>query len=739
MRNSAAQLAARLSAWLRSSGVQRWGATLVGVGWLAALVAVLVATQFPNFPLRYRVADYTAGRIAERDIVVDRDFRFVDEQATRLRREARQRLVPPVYVLNDGITSAALERYDRFASLVTELLRQRVSEERMWLKVQVEFPGLVSRQSLRQLVTRADADQVLTDARGLLQELLGGGIVSADAQRGEIVDAGAIELWRLSDGQVVAEEVPADRLAQVGDPVRPLQGRLLEAARDDGERLLLAVLLAAFARENAFYDAENTGLHRSRAGSEIEPVSERLVRGQVLVRRGDLISEAAAERIKALGEYSLTVNFNWIVGCGLLLAACIVLGLYLLGPELLGRELRRSQLALLGGFALAEVVIAAVLVRLAPIPEWLPLAALLPTGALAMLVAILVSGPVAVILSLVVALALLPLTAMASTSLLFAFLSGVAGTVAVLRANRRIEFARAGLLLAAFNALVLAVEGLLASVDLRHFLGLLAWGALNGFAGGILALGLLPLFEHLLNAATRFRLMELADLNAPVFRRMLSRAPGTYTHSIAVANLAESACEAIGANALLARVAAYYHDIGKIEQAEYFIENQKAHNKHDELKPSLSAAVIKSHVRIGVEKARELNLPAAIVDLIAQHHGRGLITFFYHRAVSEDREPRVSREDYSYPGVRPRSREAAVLLLADTVEAASRTLRHPTEARLERFVGDTLNAKMASGELGDCGLTLRDMETIRRSFVRVLEGQYHSRIEYPRVSPRGAA
>ncbi|HEY9593996.1 MAG TPA: HDIG domain-containing protein, partial [Spirochaetia bacterium] len=233
---------------------------------------------------------------------------------------------------------------------------------------------------------------------------------------------------------------------------------------------------------------------------------------------------------------------------------------------------------------------------------------------------------------------------------------------------------------------------------------------------------------------TRFKLMELSDLNAPIFKRMLSQAPGTYTHSISVANLAESACEAIGANALLARVSAYYHDIGKVDQADYFVENQKAFNRHDELRPSLSAAVIKSHVRIGIEKAQELKLPQAIIDIIAQHHGRGLITFFYHRAMKEGKNIGVSRDDYSYPGVRPKTKEAAVLMLADTVEAASRSLKHPTEARLEQFVQEMIMEKLTSGELGDSNLTLRDLELIRRSFVHILEGYFHTRIEYPKIA-----
>jgi len=299
---------------------------------------------------------------------------------------------------------------------------------------------------------------------------------------------------------------------------------------------------------------------------------------------------------------------------------------------------------------------------------------------------------------------------------------------------------RAGLFLSLADALILVVLGLLANYDPRMILSLLGWGIANGFLCGILTLGFLPIFELALNAPTRFKLMELSDLNSPIFRRMLSQAPGTYAHSISVANLAETACEAIGANTLLARVSAYYHDIGKVDQADYFVENQKAFNRHDDMKPSLSVAVIKSHVRIGIEKARELNLPQAIIDIIAQHHGHGLITYFYHRAVKEGRNTRISRDDYSYPGARPKTKEAAVLLLADSVEAASRTLKRPTEARLDKFVQELIMAKFNAGELGDSNLTLRDLELIRRSFVHILGGYYHTRIEYPKVAQvRGGA
>jgi hypothetical protein len=222
-------------------------------------------------------------------------------------------------------------------------------------------------------------------------------------------------------------------------------------------------------------------------------------------------------------------------------------------------------------------------------------------------------------------------------------------------------------------------------------------------------------------------------MNNPLLKRLLTVAPGTYAHSAMVANLAESACMDIGANALLARVAAYYHDIGKMDQPDYFVENQAGHghSKHTDLRPRLSAAVIRNHVKSGVEKARSMRLPEEVIEVISQHHGDGLIVWFYNQALKE--EGQVNPEEFSYPGTPPSSREAAVLLLADSVEAASRTLQKPTLAKLESFVGELIMDKFRQGQLSASSLTLRDLETIRKSFVRILAGHYHSRIEYPKL------
>ena len=233
---------------------------------------------------------------------------------------------------------------------------------------------------------------------------------------------------------------------------------------------------------------------------------------------------------------------------------------------------------------------------------------------------------------------------------------------------------------------------------------------------------------------TVFRLIELSDLNSPILKRLFTVAPGTYSHSVMVANLAESACQEIGANALLARVGAYYHDIGKMEQPDYFVENQTAYNKHADIAPRLSATVIRSHVKLGLEKARSLGLPQEVMDIIAEHHGNSVISWFYHEALK--RESQVNMEDFTYPGRPPRSRESAVVMLADVTEAAVRTLKKPNASKLEKFIQELIMAKVEHGQLTESELTFRDLETIKNAFVRVLAGYYHSRIEYPKFSPK---
>jgi putative nucleotidyltransferase with HDIG domain len=311
----------------------------------------------------------------------------------------------------------------------------------------------------------------------------------------------------------------------------------------------------------------------------------------------------------------------------------------------------------------------------------------------------------------------------------FTLLAGIFMSLMSSVAKNRLSLAKAAVSQALIQfalAMILILKNGIAFGEVAEASGLMA---LNGFVSGALILAVLPVLEQTLNLPTRFRLMELADANSPALKELMTQAPGTYAHSLNVAFLAEAAAQDIGANALLTRVGAYYHDIGKMDQPEYFVENQRGQNKHDEINPRLSATVIRSHVKLGAEKAKELGLPKAVVDIVAQHHGNSTISWFYDKAKSKDAA--ISEEDFSYPGSPPTTKEAGIVMLADTVEAALRTLKNPSLARLDTFVHQLIMDKLQQGQLDDCPLTLKDLDTLRHTFLRITAGQFHSRIEYP--------
>jgi len=259
----------------------------------------------------------------------------------------------------------------------------------------------------------------------------------------------------------------------------------------------------------------------------------------------------------------------------------------------------------------------------------------------------------------------------------------------------------------------------------------LGFGLFGGLLAAVLVSGIIPLIESAFRYTTNLKLVELANMNNPLLRELMFQAPGTYHHSIIVGNLAEAAAETIGANPLLARVAAYYHDIGKARKPLYFIENVSGtENKHDKLAPSMSALILVAHLKDGVEMAKEHHLGRSLVDIIRQHHGTSLMKFFYDRAKQRE-EREVDEYDYRYPGPKPQTREAALIMLADAVEAASRTLTDPTPARIQGMVQKIVNNIFIDGQLDECELTLKDLHNIAKSFNRVLGGIFHHRIDYP--------
>lgn len=301
------------------------------------------------------------------------------------------------------------------------------------------------------------------------------------------------------------------------------------------------------------------------------------------------------------------------------------------------------------------------------------------------------------------------------------------------RARRRTHLMRAGLIAGLTQSLFIIGRGLIAGQPIPSLSILATNGIANGFLGGFFCAGLLPIMEYLFHVTTDIRLVELSDLNHPLLKKLVLEAPGTYHHSLIVANLSEAAAEAINANPLLTRVGAYFHDVGKLKKPEYFSENEwRGKSRHDDLIPSMSSLIIMSHVKDGIDLASKYGLPKEIIDIIQQHHGRSIVFFFYKRA--EENLPengRIDEEEYRYPGPIPQTKEAAIILLADAVEAASRSLDKPTPSRIANLIEQIFNARITDGQLDQSLLTMNDLSIIKERFAYILNGIFHTRPKYP--------
>jgi len=333
-------------------------------------------------------------------------------------------------------------------------------------------------------------------------------------------------------------------------------------------------------------------------------------------------------------------------------------------------------------------------------------------------------------------------TGMVTSQMLAVFLlTTIGGLTAIfmLRRNaQRVFVLVTGLIVGLVNFIVLICVGALTSNDVVSVISDAAYALFGAITSGILCVGLQPMLEATFNLVTPAKLIELSNPNQPLLRRLMIETPGTYHHSMIVANLAEAAAEAVGANALLCRVGAYYHDIGKLVRPMYFKENQLGENPHDKTDPRVSTAILTEHTRDGVELAKKHHLPDAIVDMIRQHHGNTPVMYFYAKTVKLMGEENVDIADFRYDGPKPQSAEAAILMLSDTVEAAVRSMPEPTREKMSAMIRKLVRGKMEDGQLDECTLSFRDIGNICSAYETVLQGVFHERIEYPSVDLKRA-
>jgi putative nucleotidyltransferase with HDIG domain len=702
---------------------------LFALSFVILFALVTVPSQILSPFSRMKLTDYEAGKVAEKDLIVPKDLFYLDEEATRKKKDELVNQVAPVYRVHEDISTRSIEDLTYFSTVYFKTISDKTTSARAVEILHPLFSDYLSKADINYLYNTPDMEHVVPLAISILSDIMNEGIVQPfqDVKS----QSKTIEILHGSEGTMKREEIPFSSAVTKSTVLSVIEKKLAAKKLKDRQKEAALILIKSFAKENAFHDSEQTLIKIERAQAEAQPVMIKLVKGQKIVKKGFLITNEDMRKLRAIGVSAVTINVFTILGTGLTILLMFAMAVILLRPPLAKGAFSQNYIYLLLGMIFCHLVLLVLLSQFIDIRSDIPLAIFVPIAFFAMLMSILIDQRTGIVSAFLCSVSLLLFQDIQFESFFFALFSGLAGAVVVRNAEKRIELIRAGVALSGIHVLVCAALTLFKGHSFSWFFITSGLAVLNGLVCSFLNLGLLPVFEHMLNIPTTFRLIELSDMNSPIFKKMITLAPGTYAHSISVANLAESAASKIGANALLARVGAYYHDIGKIDQAEYFIENQTQDNKHDELKPSLSAAVIKSHVKMGVEKAKELGLPEEVINIISQHHGSGIISYFYMLALNSEEKDTVVPEDFSYSGEPPASKEAAIVMLADTVEAASRTLKKPTVSKLEKFVWNIIMDKINSGQMVNSELTFKELETIKKSFVQILAGNFHSRIEYP--------
>jgi putative nucleotidyltransferase with HDIG domain len=499
---------------------------------------------------------------------------------------------------------------------------------------------------------------------------------------------------------------------------------------DQDQKRVMVRITEAVIEPNMIYNAETTNQARQAAREAVAPV--RILEGTEIIQEREIVTQRHLEQLEALGL--LRDSFGGIPMffglAAILLILFIVISVYLYIYQQAIYE-NTTLLLLLGLIVLLTLTFAIAANYFSGY--------LVPVAMGAFLIAVLLNAELAVLMTLAFSVFVVLITGNDFRYMLAALFGGLVASFSVTDLSRRSDITKAGFYVAAVN--VLAVFGLFLytgnlrfGYDILREFGVSIFAAVaNGLVSAVMAIGLLPYLESGFGLTTAVTLLELADPAHPLLKQLLLEAPGTYHHSLLVANLAEAAAETVGGDPLLARVGAFYHDIGKLKRPYFFIENQMGGaNPHDKISPNLSTLIITSHIKDGLEMAQKANLPQVIQDIIYQHHGNSLVSFFYQQAEkNRDSKEVVREENFRYEAPIPQTKEAAIIMIADAVEAAVRSLSRPAVGRVEAIVRKIIKDKLNDGQFDQCDLTLKDLDTIAVALVKILSGIYHTRIEYP--------
>ncbi len=722
-----------------------WWDRVLDLPVLWGAVAVLACTGLLLPRVGRQMPAWAPGDVASFDVVVSRDLSLPDETATEALREEARAQVLPVYDLEPRLQ---LELADGLGSLFAACRTQLAANDTLDPETLATSSALRLNPTMNRVLAQSacgeEVERALQDVVGRLYRQRIVDDRRALEQRGEH----GVTLRDLANG---TERIAS--LADLGEDL-DLRSGVETTARTwlleydvirRGWIKPIVDFLDANLSPNLVFNRAETAQRVRLAAAQVTERSQIFRRGQVLVRRGDTVTPAVARTLSLMSaQRHELATFTSAIGAGLVVLLMVIAWWRLLpsfgsSTEIAGRlsmifllMIACAAIDRLGLYVASAVALNSQAEALSLVQTYLwglPWA----TGPVA--VALLLGLQPAVLFAVWGSVAAAILLGGDFSMLFFALASGLVGALAAHRYKERSLFTRIGAVVGATNVVVLVVLLLYRGVPIEP--ASLSLSALFAFLGGPLAVGsagfLLPALEKAFGITTDLRLLELSNQNLPLLKRLSLEAPGTYQHSLSVGNLAEAGAEVVGANALLLRVCSYYHDVGKLVKPEYFVENQRGANPHDNLSPSMSALVIMSHVKEGLEIAGREKLPLPIRQAIATHHGTKLIRFFYSRA--RDRTNRelgeVRESDYRYPGPKPHTKELGVLLLADAVEAAARTIDNPAPTKIQNMIDRIFSDALEDGQLDETELTFSELDKIANAFLWVLTNMYHHRVDYP--------
>ena len=673
--------------------------------WVRALIvgAILFAAiwAITSVNIAAGQVDFEVGDVAQADIRAPRSASYPSEVLTEELRQEAADAVEPVYLAiapRADIRERQLRDYAATVNVISGVLRSRDDGE----LTAEEVP--------------AELERVVPQLTSVHQALLAN--MSLPAWE-DVAEAGREVLENAMSGAVrddAISEVRAEVRSNITNDLAP------------EERELAGDLAAGMVVPNEEFSQELTDERRAEAAADVDDVVVSVTQNETVVRAGEVIEREHIEKLEALGLTRPTMEASTLAGNAVIagLVSMLLVGfLWRFEPKIWFRN--RSLLL----FVLALLVTAVALRISADRTLW---AYVVPSAATVLLAAILLDGAAGAAMAVTLAVLAGLMNRETLQPAIYTLAGGIAALTSIVGAERLNVFVRTGLVLAASNVAVLSAFVLLEQRDVTALLQGLAAGSVNAGLAVVLAVGSFAVIGNLFGIMTVFQLLELANPSSRLLRRLLLETPGTYHHSVMVGNLAERAAETIGADPLLARVAAYYHDIGKMKNPLAFIENQAgARNIHDDLNAEVSARIIASHIRDGIDLAYEHGLPVQITGFIPQHHGTSVMSYFYGKALREvgGNEEVVNKDTFRYPGPKPQSREAAILMLADGVEASVRSLDEKDEESIRAMVDSIVDARVEDGQLDDADLTLKNIAQIKEAFVQQLLGMYHSRIKYP--------